>query len=445
MRVGIVGAGISSLATAFYLNRQRPDVELTILDAANRAGGALETVDIEGFRFEAAANGFLSNKPEFLQLVEDSGARDLLMPSSDLARKRFIYTDRLHRLPESPGAFVRSSLLSAPQKMRLLGEVFVPARRDGEDETLRAFGDRRLGRAFTDVFLDAMCAGIYGTTPEKVSVRAAFPLVAALERDHGGLFRGMLAKRRASAGPGGTLMSFRGGVSTFVDHLTSRIEARWRLGQPVLAVGRSPAGYVVRTADSEEEVNELVLGTPAYAAADIVRGLDAELSAMLAAIPYSPIAVVGFGYRHDVHPLDGFGLLTTSSAGVPVLGILWDSSIFPDRAPAGARSVRVMIGGQRNPDLVAQDTAGLVATARKGLATTMGLTGDPDVVYVKRWDRGIPSYEPGHLDRVAAILERAERWPGLHFNSNAYHGVAMTDCARNSRQLADRFVQAEAA
>jgi oxygen-dependent protoporphyrinogen oxidase len=149
--------------------------------------------------------------------------------------------------------------------------------------------------------------------------------------------------------------------------------------------------------------------------------------------------VVGFGYRSLEDPLDGFGLLTTTSSRQPVLGVLWDSSIFPDRAPAGAKSIRAMIGGQRNPELVRQDDAGLIETARIGIRNTMGLDRDPDVTYVKRWDRGIPSYAPGHLANVEAIFARLAKFPGLHLNSNAYRGIAMNDCARNSRELAGRI------
>ncbi len=167
-RIGIVGAGLSGLATAFYLKRALPGAELVVFEAEPAPGGKLQTDEVEGFRFEAGANGFLTNKPDSLRLVEDSGAAHYLLPSSDLARKRYIYTDRLHRMPESPPLFLKSRLLTWPQKLRVLGEFVVPARRDGGDETLREFGDRRLGPGFTSVFLDAMSAGIYGSTPEKI-------------------------------------------------------------------------------------------------------------------------------------------------------------------------------------------------------------------------------------------------------------------------------------
>ncbi len=439
MRIAIVGAGLSGLATAFYLKRALPAADLVVFEAEPRAGGKLQTVEIEGFRFEAGANGFLTNKPDSLRLVEDSGATPLLLPSSDLARKRFVFTDRLHRLPESPPAFLKSQLLTWPQKLRVLGEFVVPARRDGADETLREFGDRRLGPGFTRVFLDAMSAGIYGSTPDKISVQAAFPLVVALEREYGGLFRGMIGRRKKGAGPGGVLTSTTGGIGTLVRHLHDVTAAEWRFAEPVSALERSGEGFTVHTPRGATDADRVVVCATSFAAAAMVRPLDAELARRLASIEYSPIAVVGFGYRNLADPLDGFGLLTTTAAKLPILGVLWDSSIFPDRAPAGCKSVRIMVGGQRNPELVAQDEAGLVRTARAGLERAMGLTQDPDVTFVQRWERGIPSYAPGHIANVDAIFARVAQIPGLYLNCNAYRGIAMNDCAKQGRELADRI------
>jgi oxygen-dependent protoporphyrinogen oxidase len=441
MRIGIVGAGLSGLATAFYVKRTRPDADLVVFEVNHRPGGAMHTEVIEGFRFEAGPNGFLTNKPDCLRLVQDSGAGEQLLPSSDLARKRFIFTDRLHRMPESPPLFIQSKLLSWPQKLRMAGEVFVPARRTGPDESLRDFGNRRLGAGFTSVFLDAMSAGIYGSTPDKLSVAAAFPLVVALEREYGGLFRGMIAKRKKEAGPGGVLTSTKGGISTLANHLRGVIEAEWRFNDPVQTVERVGAGFRITSTAGVAEVDRVVICATSYAAASMVQPLDTDLARRLAAIDYSPIAVVGFGYRSLPDPLDGFGLLTTSSARLPILGVLWDSSIFPDRAPPGCKSIRVLLGGQRNPELVDQDEAGLIRTARAGLEKSMGLTQDADVTFVKRWDRGIPSYAPGHMANVKAIFERVDAIPGLYLNCNAYRGIAMNDCARNSRELAERITQ----
>jgi oxygen-dependent protoporphyrinogen oxidase len=323
-----------------------------------------------------------------------------------------------------------------PQKLRVAGEWFVPARRDEADESLYEFGVRRLGKGFTNVFLDAMSAGIYGSTPDRISVRAAFPMIVALEREHGGLFKGMLAKRKRASGPGGVLTSTVRGISSMTAHLRTVIDADWRLGEAVTAVLRQRSVFqVATTAPGLQEFDQVVVSTPSHVAAGLLRDLDPELARRLAAIEYSPIAVVGFGYRSLRHPLDGFGLLTTSAAQVPVLGVLWDSSIFPDRAPEGCKSLRAMVGGQRQPALVDQDDAGLLRTARQGIEQTMGVDDAPDTTFVKRWDRGIPSYAPGHIARVDAIFERLARHRGLHLNSNAYRGIAMNDCVRNGREL----------
>ena len=439
MRIAIIGAGISGLSTAFYLQRERPDWELLIFDANQAPGGTMCTVECEGFRFEAGGNGFLTNKPDSLQLVKDAGAGHLLLPSSELARKRYIFTDRLHRLPETPPAFLVSRLLSLPQKLRVAAEVLIPPKRDDSDETLQSFGYRRVGKAFTDVFLDAMTAGIYATTPGRVSVNAAFPLVVQLEREYGGLFRGMLARRKRQAGPGGVLMSFQDGVGCFIGHLQSVLRADWRLGTAVSRILRDAGGYRVLSAAGEKRVDQVVVSATAPAAAAMLRGLDASLASRLAAIEYSPLAVVGFGYRHLDHPLDGFGLLTTTAAGLPILGVLWDSSIFPDRAPAGSKCLRVMIGGQRNPEQMLLDDAELLASARAGIRLTMGVDAEPDVSFVKRWAQGIPNYPVGHLRAMDELFAQVACYPGLHLNCNAYRGIAMNDCVRNSRELAQRL------
>ena len=298
-------------------------------------------------------------------------------------------------MPESPPLFARSQLLTWPQKLRVLGEYFVPARRDDADESLRDFGNRRLGKGFTSVFLDAMAAGIYGSTPDRISVRAAFPLIAALEREYGGLFRGMLAKRRQGAGPGGVLTSTVRGIGSMTGHLRDVIAAQWHLGEPVTSVVRHGARFSVESAVGSADFDQVVVAAPSYVAAGLLRELDPVLARMLGAIDYSPIAVVGFGYRTLQHPLDGFGLLTTTAARAPVLGVLWDSSIFPDRAPAGCKSLRSMIGGQRSPELVDQDDAGLIRTALQGLDQTMGVRDAPDVTFVKRWERCYPQLRAG--------------------------------------------------
>ena len=433
MRIAIIGGGISGLATAHYVCRAQPDWTVELYEANASLGGTLRTETIDGFHFECGGNGFLTNKPDTLALAQAVGADHLLLRSNDAARQRFIFDGRLHRMPDSPSTFLRSRLLTIPQKLRVAAELLIPPKTDAAEESLQAFGMRRLGKGFTDAFLDPMSAGVFGATPETLSVNAAFPAVARLEAEHGGLFKGMIKQRRQHAGPAGVLTSFTRGVSTFIDHLRAQLPVRLRLAEPVRALRRDADGYVVTSDQGSAHYHQVALCTPSYVAAPLLQPIDAALSQAVGAIDYTPISVVGFGWQALDHALNGFGVLTTRSAGQRILGVLWDSSVFTDRAPAGQRCVRVMIGGQRQPDLALRPADELIAIARQGLETIMGITQAPDTVFVKSWPRGIPNYRVGHLTRVAAIDRLLSHHPGLFLNANAYRGIGINDCVANAR------------
>nr|VFJ58306.1 MAG: oxygen-dependent protoporphyrinogen oxidase [Candidatus Kentron sp. DK] len=447
LQAAIIGGGISGLATAFFMQRLAPNARIAVFEQAPRMGGTMQSERRDGFLFEAGPNGFLSNRKETLDLVKDSGAESMLLRSNDCARIRYVFSDRLWRLPDTPPAFLGTGLLSFREKARVLGEFFIPPKRDRQEESVQAFGYRRLGRRFTDIFLDAMSAGIHAATPDRLSVDAAFPAVVALEREYGGLFRGMLKKRKKEAGPGGVLMSFRGGVGAFAEHLAAVLPVAQYTNTRVTEIAALDAGtgyrLTVKGAGSEETLaaQSVVLATPAFVSAELLAGLDGGIASQLRAICYTPVAVVGFGYYGLEHPLDGFGLLTTTAAGLPILGVLWDSSIFAGRAPPGGKSLRVLIGGQRNPELVHCEEAELIRLAREGIRNTMGIDAKPATTFVRRWRRGIPHYGLGHLDNVRDIHREIGKYPGLYLNSNAYFGVGLNDCVINSQACAKRWAE----
>lgn len=436
MKIAIAGGGISGLATAFYLRQAMPDAQVIVYEKEQRLGGKMLTRNVDGFLVEEGTNGFLSNKPFTLDLVKACGCDDILIRSSDRARIRFIYKDALHRLPESPMAFARTPLLSLVGKLRVAMEFFVPPKKDDSDETLQSFGYRRVGREMTDTFLDAMVAGVFASAPDKISVNSAFPAVVKLEKEYGGLFKGMIAKKKKEAGPGGVLMSFKGGVSTFIERLAQASGARIERGVPMQGIAPCGEGFRVFSSLGEECFDKVVLSTPAYDAARLLRPIDETVAEMLEDIEYSPISVVGLGYENLDADLQGFGLLTTTSAHKKILGVLWDSSIFSDRAPEGKKLLRVMIGGQRNPDLAVRTEGELVDMAVSGVQETMGITVSPDVTFVRRYVRGIPNYRPGHGERMQQLFEKISGYKNLYLNANAYFGVALNDCVANAERCA---------
>ncbi len=440
MNIAIVGGGISGIATAFYIKQFDPKVEITLFEKENELGGKMHTAKKDGYLIEEGSNGFLSNKPDTLELVELSGCGDILLKSSDNARVRYIYDKNLQTLPESPGAFLKTPLLSLKGKLRVAWEYFASAKKDDTDESLQEFGYRRVGKEMTDIFLDAMVAGIFASTPSKISAPAAFPAVVNLEKEYGSLFKGMLAKKKKEAGPGGVLMSFKGGVSAFIKRLEESMDINIIKNIDIKQIKKTDKKYKITGDNLGMTFDKIVLSTPAYESAKILRNLTPDISEKLDKIEYSPISIVGMGYDNLEHNLQGFGLLATSRAKKEVLGVLWDSSIFDDRAEKNKKLLRAMIGGQRSPLLALKNEDELLKLAINGVKETMGIETKPDMFYIKKWEKGIPNYKVGHLANVDKIFKSLENIEGIYLNSNAYYGVGLNDCISNAKKCAQKVI-----
>ncbi|MGE5700731.1 MAG: protoporphyrinogen oxidase [Deltaproteobacteria bacterium] len=461
-RIVIVGAGISGLCTAHYLVKTLSaagrEAEIILFEAEKIPGGKMRTIREDGFNMEWGPNGFLTNKPHSLELVKELGIEARLARSSDLARKRFIYSGgRLHRLPETPQAFFSSDLLSLRGRLRILGEPFAKGPPLGVDESLGDFARRRLGGEALEKLLDPMVTGIYAGDPDRMSLRACFPIIHDLERKYGGLVKGMISlqrerrragvKREMSAGPGGVLMSFDEGVQTLTDVLASRLADGLHTAVAVDGVRRRDGRFILSLVEQgmrgEIDTDALVLAIPAYAASATLGSLDPQISDALSSIPYSPVSVVALGFEQAElgNPLDGFGFLIPRQEKRKILGALWDSSVFPNRAPAGKALIRAMVGGVRNPELAALPSEDLVALTRDELAATMGITAAPALARAFFHDKGIPQYLVGHGKLLEMIDGRLAAFPGLYLNNNAYRGIALNDCVLQSRLTAERIAR----
>jgi oxygen-dependent protoporphyrinogen oxidase len=454
--VAVIGAGIAGLATALHLRdgarEAGHEIGLTVFEKSREPGGNLRTLERDGWRIEWGPNGFLDNEPATLRLVARLGLDDDLERSSDAARRRFLLLDgQLQEIPTSPPAFLRSSLLPIRAKLRMAGELFVPARKDlgraaeepATDETVAAFGTRRLGSMFTEILLDPMVKGIFGGDARALSLAAAFPRMVELERDYGGLLRAMIAlarkRKRTDAGPSGVLHSFGGGMATLVQSLAAELAADSAVtlegAAEVHRVGPVRGGWEVTTADrGYGPFTAVVDAAPAHAAADHVRDHAPALGELLAGIAYVPMAVIALGYARDAvtHDLDGFGLLIPSRERRNLLGALWTSSIFSARAPADRVLIRCMAGGASDPKLIRRDDQELTDLAIAELKPLLGLTGQPELAHVIRHERAIAQYVPGHLARLRRIEGEIAHRRGLFLTGSSYRGISVNACVKQA-------------
>lgn len=457
-QISIIGGGISGLAVAHAIERLCREAgistEVTVFEKEERTGGKVWSRHEEGFLCEWGPNGFLDSKPMTLELCARLGISEKLLRSDDNARKRFIYaTGELHSLPENGPAFLKSGLISWPGKIRLAAELFVPPRRDGVDETLASFARRRLGAEALDKLIGPMVSGIFAGDPETMSLKSCFPRICELEEEYGGLLKAMLrlAKKKkaeikagkavaSAAGPAGILTSFVGGIQDLTNATAKSLHGPIRTTAAVTAIRRQSDGFELTLADGSSVNSEVVVfAAPAHALAEMTRNFDTEMAQILREILYAPMNVICCGYEREKIPrnLDAFGYLIAKNEGRATLGTLWDSSIFPNRAPQGKVLLRSMMGGAANPGAIELSDSAVLTKVRTDLHQIMGISAEPDFVRIFRHPQAIPQYTVGHSRRVAALRARAALSPGLFFTGNAFFGVGLNDCVNASNQVAD--------
>jgi oxygen-dependent protoporphyrinogen oxidase len=494
-RVIVVGGGIAGLTTALKLTDRAGDagpgpVDVTVLEAGERAGGNIRTERVEGYTIECGPNGFLDNAPMTLDLVRRLGLDGEIQRADEAAARRFIYRDgRLHEAPTGPLSFLRSPLLSLPGRLRVFAEPFARSR-PGGDETIFDFASRRIGPEAASVLVDAMVSGVFAGDVRRLSLASSFPKMAAMEAEHGGLVKAMVARMRerrsakkqaearrargenvaelvrpgGPAGPGGTLTSFRGGLDTLIAGLTSALGGRVRFGSTVAAIERTdeasgpghgdadPGGpgpedgsrrrWTVRLTSGETlTADAVVVSIPSPRAAPLLDRVDPELAGAVGDIGTAGLSVVATAYdAASIPEVEGFGFLVPRGEGLRILGCLWDSAIFPGRAPAGKVLLRSMVGGSHDPAAVTDDTGVLVGRVRRDLADAMGIDAEPELVRIYRWPLGIGQYHVGHQARLDRIHHRLRANPGLWVAGSSYYGVSMNACIEKADGQADEIV-----
>jgi oxygen-dependent protoporphyrinogen oxidase len=447
----IIGGGISGLALLHYLSQrhaQRPDINIRLLEKEGRAGGTIQTRNVDGCLFETGPNGFLDSKQRTLYLVEDLGLSAEIVKAGEHAKIRCISVrDSLYALPSSPKSFLTFPPLNPLDKLRVLCEVFVPRGID-PDESVYAFGKRRLGERFSRLFLDPMISGIYGGDAGRINLRAAFPRIYQLEQEFGSLFKAMIGlKKQKKAGqatsagmPMGTLTSFRLGQTRFVEALTRRYEKNICFHQEVKTVYHRQGRFIISSGDNQYEADDLFVSMPAYRAADILQGISPPLAEELNRVEYAPIAVVGLVFPLSIfrNPPKGFGYVIPSTEKKEVLGVLFESNIFPERCPDGQILFRVMAGGARHPGIVEKSQEEIVRLAVHEVQKTFSIASDPLQTMFAAWPKAIPQYTRNYFDIQNGLDEKLKNWSRLHLVANYRGGVSLNDCIENAYQAAQK-------
>jgi protoporphyrinogen/coproporphyrinogen III oxidase len=433
MKIAVVGGGLGGLTTARALVRAGHDAH--VLEACDRVGGVIGTSVVDGYRREHAASSFLGGPPHgALALCNELGVA--VEKASPRARTRWIFIDgKLRALPTNPIAFVRSDLLTWRGKLALLKEPFAPPREHGPDadESVHAFAARRLGAEAARAIVAPFVTGVFAADAHDVSLDAGFPRLAALDAA-GGIVRGGLRQlfaRKSSANGAATARGMYapvGGLGALIDALAAELGARVHGGVRIRALEPDRGGIKI----AGQHWDSAVLALPATDAVPIVERAFPELASRLAAFERAPVAVVYLGVAADAVPraADGFGFLVAKGEDLRVLGVVFESTVWPDRAPAGHALLRCIFGGSRDRAAATLPDAELVEHACRDVARAFGGPAfQPAHASVIRWPTGLAQYAVGHRDRVreaAAIAHAAN----IALAGADYRGAGVNDlCA----------------
>lgn len=464
--MAIVGGGIAGLATAFALQEEAERAEfpvsITVLEAGPAWGGKISTRRTGDLVIERGPDSFLSQKPAALELCAKLGLSDRLINTNRLPQGACVYSrGRLRELPEGLvlfvpsklGPFLRSGLVSLPGILRMGLDLVLPQERSKGDESVASFFRRRLGAEAFERLIEPLMAGIYAGDAEQMSLRATFPRFLELERKHGSVIRGMLAGRHKAGGtsrPGparSMFVTLENGLSELIEALVARIEKRGAslaLGRTVAALRAPSVRSKVWTYDLVLDdggvvtADAVVLATPAYVAARLIRPHSRPAAEKLDAIPYASTATVSLGYRRqDLGPaVRGFGFIVPRAEGRDLVAATWTSLKWPHRTPAGQTLLRCYVGGVGREAVLAEDDAGLLRRVLKDLREIAQIAAEPDVVEVARWDQGMPQYTIGHPSRLEAIQVALNPYHGLYLTGSAYRGVGIPDCIKDASDTA---------
>jgi len=455
MKIAVIGGGISGLSTAYYLlkyaKERKKDISLSLFEKKPFLGGKLNTEYIDNFIIEKGPNGWLSSKEAPTKLAKELKLE--IIEANSLAQKRYVFLNgKLVRIPEDPISFIFSQVLSLKGKLRLALEPFIKPS-DKEDETVAEFIIRRLGREALDKLLDPMIAGIFAGNPFRLSIKSAFPKVWELEKKYGSLIKGMLALKKqrkiekTTPGPTGTLLSLKNGLFDFVKAISKFLKdngAHIVLNSKIKEIQKEGNKFILKEEKNFYEFDKLILACPAYEASKLLLNLDKKLSDLLSQIKYTPIAVVAFAFKKESlyrakNFKEGFGFLVPYKEKRQILGVLFDSIIFENRAPKDYVLLRVMLGGARNPYIVLKEKKEIINIALNEIKDILKLEDKPILERCYRYLRGIPHYELNHHKLVSDIFKLASKH-NIYLISNAYVGVAFADCVKAAQDLAKRVL-----
>lgn len=427
-KICILGAGIAGLTVAYELSKHH---DVVLIEKKKDVGGWIETDDQSAFFFEKGPRTFPTRRSKaLLELALELGLEEELIPTAPNAKKRYLlHQGKLHLAPTNPLSLITSPLTKGLLTHLLFKEWRIPTVH--EDETIWEFAQRRLGNRTADLLFDPLAKGIFGGDAKALSVEACFPFLKELERESGSLIKGMLKGKKRhhrlpSALEKSSLFTFRSGVKTLVRALKDQIAGEVALEESVLRLVSAGGKWEVVTNRRRLSADLLISALPAFETGSLFQSIDAPLSVALRSIPYEGLTLVHVGFEKSVLKKEGFGYLVPSCENQCALGVIFDSSIFPqhNRRHPETRMTLIFPEGLESVEEAVFET----------LQEHLQIHDRPTFLQISKVSQAIPQYRLGHVEMIRGLKQRLqENFPGCFLVGSYMHGVSVNDCIDRAR------------
>jgi len=449
----IVGAGLTGLSLAYYLKKAGKNV--LIVEQQAKVGGVIDTITEGEFTYETGPSTGVLGSVEIVQLFNELSAHFELQVADKSANKRYIWKkNRWHALPSSLLSAVGTPLFTWYDKFRILGEPFRP-KGGYPDEPISELVKRRLGNSFLDYAVDPFLSGVYAGDPKTLITRHALPKLYALEVQYGGFIRGTIAKRKEAKlnnleanEPKVTreVFSLKGGLKSLVDTLAAQVQhENIALSCQNVQIAPQTEGFKTtfnKLDGSEFEIySTLLISTiGGYQLPALLPFVKPNLIQHLAETTYAPVIHVAVGYKNWTGiKLDAFGGLVASMENRKVLGVLFPSAIFANRAPKGGALLSVFMGGMKRKELLELTDEALTKVILEELKITMQVDSKPDLLRINRYKHAIAQYDIKSEQRFEAIAEIEKKFKGLILAGSIRDGIGMADRVKQAFGIAQKL------
>lgn len=437
----ILGAGISGLSLAWFLKQKFADtIDLTILEKSDRIGGCIHSIQHDGFHFELGPHSIRAEgNHAALSLVHQLGMKDqILWPHPHASLRYLYYQQRLCPLPRNP-----LQLIFSPLRKGVISALWHDWRTpsgSGQDESVYDFIIRRLNRDVAERFIDPLVSGIYAGDMRQLSVKACFPKLYEMEQQHGSLVRGMLKRQKSAVNKQG-MFTMEGGMETLPQELGKRLQNDIQLNAYPKALKFSENEVEIALSNGKFlKADHLFSTVPAHAMAELIKPHHHALARLLLNLEYASIVVVNLGYRQLKFGNKGFGYLVPSSENENILGVIWDSSVFPEQdRTANETRLTVMMGGSKRPDICLMSQSEQLEIALNAVRRHLRIESRPDVFHVHLAKNAVPQYRVGHMILVKQIEDYLKRFSKITLLGSSFYGVSVNDCIANAALQAKLF------